>query len=87
MFGFMALRDNPLKRKQKKTGLEDLALSELIERLVNEIIAHRQHLSEAVESEKQYMTKGYEEKIEPLRIELFRREQLYLEYHKKFIGF
>ncbi len=81
----MALIDSSAYRR-KKTGLEELSLFELVEKVVNETLNHRDNLrTSTVDNE--IIKKEYEEKIMPLREELMRREQLYLKYHNKFIGY
>ena len=76
-------------KEQKKNNLENITLSELVERFCNELITYRDNLVTGVENAKEInkrATKEYEERIKPIKEELVRREQLYLMYHHSYFG-
>ena len=74
-----------VQRSNQGIEIHKMSLSQLVECLAEEIINYREVLSKSVEAEKEYIKKEYNEKVEPLRAELNRREQLYLKYEKSFI--
>ena len=74
-----------VQRSNQGVEIRKMSLSQLVGCLAEEIINYREVLSKSVEAEKEYVKKEYNEKVEPLRAELDRREQLYLKYEKSFI--
>jgi len=73
-------------RARKKSGLEELSLFELVEKVVNETLNHRENLRiSTVDNE--VIKREYDKKIMSLREELSRREQLYLKYYHKFLDY
>jgi len=72
-------------REVQKSNLEGLSLFELFERVANEVFNHRKKLSASSSEGREYLEEEYMQKTRPLREEVIRREQLYLEYYRTFI--